>query len=92
MDHENHDSTDCRKSNLREANNKLNTKHRKGKNSNNKSGYRNVCRQGNKWVVQLQVNGKNTKLGSFDLDQLEEAGRFAQEMREKYYGDYKGEN
>ena len=43
-----------------------------------------------KWIVQLQVDGKNTKLGTFtDVD---EAGAFAEEMREKYYGKFKGNN
>jgi hypothetical protein len=42
--------------------------------------------------VQLQVNGKNTHLGRFKKDQLEEAGKFAEEMRQKYYGVFAGSN
>lgn len=42
------------------------------------------------WLVQLQVNGKNACLGKFPKEQLEEAAKFAKEMREKYYGDFAG--
>ena len=36
------------------------------------------------------MNGTNTCLGRFPKDQLEEAGKFAEEMRQKYYGKYAG--
>lgn len=92
VDHINHNTLDNRKKNLRITTNDKNTRHRKSKNSNNKSGYRNVCwsEYDNKWIVQLQLNGKNTVLGYFkDVD---EAGKFAEEMRKKYYKNYAGEN
>ena len=90
VDHKNHDGLDNRKENLRITNVVKNGMNRKGKNTNNSSGYRNVSwdKKRNKWVVQLQVNGKNTILGTFK--DVHEAGRFAEEMREKYYGKYKG--
>jgi hypothetical protein len=88
VDHINHDTTDNRKANLRVLPTVLNTKNRNGKNKNNKSGYRNVSWNGNQWIVQLQVDGKNTCLGKFD--DVHEAGKFASEMRIKYYGEYKG--
>jgi hypothetical protein len=53
-------------------------------------GYRNVSLIKGKWVVQLQIDGKNTKLGSFD--DVHEAGKFAEEMRQKYYGEFAGKN
>jgi hypothetical protein len=90
VDHINHNTLDNRKSNLRIATNDENTKHREGKNKNNKSGYRNVCwhtKEG-KWFVQLQINGRNTVLGKFN--DIDEAGSFANEMREKYYGEFAG--
>ena len=46
----------------------------------------------NVWVVQLQINKKNTVLGKFPKDQLEEAGKFAEQMRQKYYGKFAGNN
>lgn len=92
VDHENHNTLDNRKENLRITNVPDNGKNREKKNSNNKSGYRNVCwlKSYNSWVVQLQINGKNTILGKFPKEQLEEAGKFAEEMRQKYYGEFAG--
>jgi len=90
IDHINHNTLDNRKENLRITRNNQNIKNRKGKNKNNKSGYRNVSWNNfkNQWVVQLQVNGENTQLGYFD--NVDDAGKFAEEMREKYYGEFKG--
>jgi hypothetical protein len=91
IDHKEGDKTlDNRKSNLRVTIQDKNLKHRNGANINNKSGYRNVCWIRNKWCVQLQVNGKNTKLGFFD--DVDEAGKFAEKMRQKYYGEFKGKD
>jgi hypothetical protein len=92
IDHIDGDNFNNRKSNLRRTSQKNNLRHRKMKNSNNKSGYRNVCKINNCWVIQLQINGKNTRLKSFPLDQLEEAGKYAEEMRKKYYGDFSGKS
>lgn len=90
IDHINHNGLDNRKCNLRATKEKLNLTHRKTKNSNNKSGYRNVCWANveKRWIVQLQINGENTRLGLFD--DVHEAGKFAEEMRIKYYGEFAG--
>jgi hypothetical protein len=90
IEHKLHSSLDNRKINLRITDNKQNNRNKNGKHKNNKSGYRNVCQINNKLVVQLQIEGKNTVLKRFPLDQLEEAGAYAELMREKYYGEYKG--
>ena len=94
VDHIEHDTLDNRKSKLRIIDNKHNLRNRKGRNNNNKSGYRNVSwsNREKKWIVQLQVDGKNTCLGKFPKDQLEDAGKFAEEMRKKYYGEFAGVN
>ena len=90
--HINHDTLDNRKSNLRLASQKKNLKHRSGRNKNNVSGYRNVTylpyRKKTPYHVQLQINGKNTVLGRFS--DVDEAGAFAEEMRQKYYGEFAG--
>lgn len=92
IDHVNNDSLDNRKCNLRITENKENTKNRKSKNSNNTSGHRNVSQVGKWWYVQMQVDGVNTLLRKFPLDQLEEAGAYAKEMRQKYYKEFKGKS
>lgn len=92
VDHENHDTLDDRKSNLRISEEIRNARNRKGRNKNNKSGFRNVCwsKSEKKWLVQLQINQKNAVLGKFSYDELEKAGKFAEEMRQKYYGEFAG--
>ena len=90
IDHINHNPLDCRRNNLRVATIGENIRNRKSKNSNNTSGYRNVSWSDNGWVVQLQVNGKNTRLGKFD--DVDEAGKFAKKMRKKYYGEFAGKS
>lgn len=91
VDHKNHNTLDNRKENLRVTNVTENCMNRKLSKAN-KSGYRNVSwsKRENAWIVQLQVNGKNTVLGTFAESQLEEAGQFAKQMREKYYGEFAG--
>jgi hypothetical protein len=89
-DHINHIRLDNRKDNLRIISHSNNNRNRKSKNSNNSSGYRNVCwnKRDNNWIVQIQVEGKSKRLGKFD--NVDEAGEFAEKMRQKYYGKYKG--
>lgn len=88
VDHINHNRLDNRKSNLRIVSYSDNSKNRKGKNSNNTSGYRNVSWVDGKWLVQLQVDGKNKRLGRFE--DVHEAGAFAENMRENHYGKFAG--
>lgn len=94
VDHINHDTLDNRKSNLRKISAKNNSRNRIGRNSNNQTGYRNVAyiksHKTRPYHVQLMVNGKNTVLGRFS--DVDEAGAFAEEIREKYYGKYAGKD
>lgn len=92
VDHKTHDTLNDTKENLRVVPDNCNSKNRKSRNKNNKSGYRNVCwlKNENVWVVQISINGKNTRLKKFPPDQLEEAGAYAEEMRKKYYGEFAG--
>lgn len=90
VDHKkNSETLDNRDNNLRLSNDANNTKNRKGKNSNNTSGYRNVSWINGFWRIQLQIDGKN-KLFSEKFEDVHEAGEFAREMRQKHYGKYKG--
>jgi hypothetical protein len=90
IDHINNNSLDNRKNNLRIVKTYQNLRNRRSKNSNNITGYRNVALIDGLYVVQLQINGKNTRLKSFK--NVDEAGNFAKEMRELYYGDFSGSN
>lgn len=92
VDHRNNNGLDNRKTNLRKALDKNNSTNRRSRNKNNSSGYRNVSWSNGygKWIVQMQVNKKNTILGKFD--DVHEAGKFAEEMRHKYYGEFCGKN
>lgn len=90
VDHKNHNRLDNRECNIREITVVQNATHRKGTNSNNKSGYRNVSMVHGFWRVQLQINGKN-HIFPEKFDDVDEAGRFAEKMRKKYYKNYDGE-
>ena|ERR1035437_1466071 len=91
VDHKDFNTLNNRKYNLRVTSYPKNSKNRKSRNKNNKTGYRNVCRSGNWLYVQWQVDGKS-KSKRFSLDQLEEAGKYAEEMRKKHYGEFAGSN
>jgi hypothetical protein len=86
IDHKNHNTLDDRKENLIPSNKTLNAMNRVGANANSSTGYRNVSIIKNKYIVQLQIDGKNVVLGSFD--DVEEANAFAEEMRKKYYNQF----
>lgn len=90
VDHINRNTLDNRKRNLRKTSQSENMQNRSGANSNNTTGYRNVSyvKGEGKYIVQLQIDGKNTRLGAFD--DVHEAGRFAEKMRKKYYGKHRG--
>jgi len=82
---------DNREINIREASNEENIKNRKSKNSNNTSGYRNVSLIDGFYRIQIQIDGKNHRF-SEKFDDVDKAGLFAKKMREKYYGEFSGEN
>jgi hypothetical protein len=92
IDHEDHDGLNNRKLNLRIVTMKENSRHRKSRNVNNSSGYRNVShdKDGNP-IVQLQdENGKNHIWRGFK--DFNEAGAFAAKMRQEWYGEFSGED
>ena len=89
IDHKNNKSLDNRLMNLRESTVKNNAQNRHSRNKNNTSGYRNVTLIDGYWRIQLQVDGKN-KLFKEKFTDVDLAGQFATDMREKYYGEYAG--
>jgi hypothetical protein len=88
--HKNGDPLDNRKSQLRVTSDSNNKRNRKGRNTNNISGYRNVSwsKTYKEWVVQLWVDGKNLLWRGFATP--EEANDHAIKMRQKYYGEFAG--
>jgi hypothetical protein len=88
-DHKNHNGLDNREENLIIVFPKNNSMNRRGINSNNTSGRRNVSWIQKHWRVQIQINGKN-HLFSEKFENIDEAGIFAQKMRIKYYGKFAG--
>lgn len=94
VDHKDLNSLNNRKKNLRITQNSPNLKHRLDANSNNKSGYRSVhwIEKLQKYIVQLTIDGVNTKLGEFEPNELDQAVEFANKMRQKYYGSFKGKD
>ncbi|MDD3123570.1 MAG: AP2 domain-containing protein [Candidatus Izemoplasmatales bacterium] len=92
VDHINHDGLDNRKCNLRVIEPSNNSKNRRSKNANNKSGYRNVFWNSTigKWTVNLCKDYKQIHIG--DYNDVNDAGRAAELARKKYYGQYAGKN
>jgi hypothetical protein len=86
VDHLNHNTLDNRKNNLRIVTIDENNRNRRGANRNTSTGVRNVSysKADNKYIIQLQVNGKNTVFGRFDS--LEEATKLANIKRKEIYG------
>jgi len=90
IDHMYHKTLDNRKSQLRLTERPNNDTNRKSRNSNNKSGYRNVFwnKNAKAYVVQISIDGKNTRVGKFS--DVDEAGAFAELKRKEIYGEYAG--
>jgi hypothetical protein len=90
VDHKNHNIRDNRRNNLQLTSNDENLTNRKGKNINNKSGYRNVfwSTARSMWCVSLCRNYKTIIIGYYN--DVHEAGKVAEEARKKYYGKFAG--
>jgi len=93
VDHQNYKTLDNRKKNLRTSLHEENSKHRNGKNKNNKSGYRNVIldKKSGKYIIMLCINYKRFRVGKYYED-VDEAGRDAEMYRKQYYGEFAGRN
>jgi len=96
VDHREHKNTGTlnnRKSNLRIATDGQNSGNRKSKNSNNKSGYRNVLldKKSEKYIIMLCINYKRFRVGKY-YDDVHEAGRDAEMYRKEYYKEFAGKS
>jgi hypothetical protein len=91
VDHKYHDTLDNRKKNLRVTENKKNLRNRKGANSNNNTGYRNVnyIENNDEYWVQIMKDGKRYKW-IFSIDEFEEACKFAEKKRKEIFGEFAG--
>lgn len=87
VDHIDGDGLDCTHSNLRLCSRSQNEQNR-GKNSNNKSGYKGVCwsKRKSKWVAQIDVRGKHFFLGHFQKP--EDAAEAYRQAALKLHGEF----
>lgn len=90
VDHENHDTIDCQKSNLRICDNSQNMMNRKGAASHSKSGVRGVHwhKRARKWTSQIRAYGVVYHLGLFV--EMDDAARAYLKARKKYFGEFMG--
>ena len=84
-DHEDMNSMNNRRYNLRPASKSQNNSNRI-KSKKNTSGYKGVVRHGKAWQAQIKVNSKKITLGSFDNP--EEAHAAYCEASKKYHGEF----
>lgn len=86
LDHINGDKSDNRISNLRLATHSENLRN-KGKNKNNKSGFKGVIfSPSKKWIAQVSVNGVKQYLGTYETAEM--ASNVYQEFCKNNYGDF----
>lgn len=87
IDHRGQDTLDNRKSNLRACTNYDNNLNKPAR-MNNKSGYKGVCwhRASNKWMVQLNYNGKRVHYSLHE--DIKDAARAYNSAALKYHGEF----
>lgn len=85
VDHVNQNKADNRWSNLRECNSTQNAHNQPAK-STSKSGFKGVCKVGNKWQASIKVAGKSRHLGNFDTP--EKAAQVYRDYAEKVQGTF----
>lgn len=90
VDHENHNTLDCRRSNLRVCTVRENGRNRTGAMRNSKSGIRGVswCKVTQKWHAQICLNGKQTSLGKFFSK--EDAAEAYASANKKHFAEFGG--
>ena len=87
VDHYNHDTLDNRKYNLFVKTNQQNLVNRKGANPNSTTGIRNLSwsESTQRYLVQFQVNGKNTCFGRFKKEEKDKAIALVEKLRKELY-------
>ena len=72
VDHRSGVTLDCRKGNLRRATAAQNATNKRRR-SDSKSGLKGVKRSNSRWIARIQVNGRESYLGTFDTPELAHA-------------------
>lgn len=89
LDHRYHcDPACCEVTHLRLATQAENGRHRRGAQRNSRTGVRNVCLEGGRYVVKIQCDGIKRRFGSYET--LAEASRVAAEKRLELFGEFAG--
>ncbi len=84
-DHVNGDTLDNQDDNLRNCTNSQNCMNKKAQ-SNNTSGYKGVCKNGNNWRAEVQVDGKVVFNKTFKS--IKDAAHAYDEAARKYHGEF----
>jgi hypothetical protein len=85
LDHRNGNGLDNSFGNLREATHAQNMQNSRLR-KDNTTGYRGVCRRGEKFQARIRTNGRSKCLGTFAT--VEEAARVREEAVKQVYGEY----
>ena len=85
VDHFNHDTLDNRKKNLRPCTHAQNCQNQKIKKIN-KSGFKGVHREHNRWIAQIRIDGRSRVIGRFNTP--EEAANCYDRAARKLYGEF----
>lgn len=89
VDHKNHDTLDCRRSNLRICTTIQNGQNRRGANVNSKSGIRGVYyEKARGWRASIRVNKKLIDLGRFRNRSMAASARAR--AAEEHFGEFAG--